>query len=133
MADLVDVVETRNILGECPLWNRHSGKLWWTDIAGRCLFRYDPETRALARFATPDRLCSFAFAAGSARLIAAFDTGLALYDPLTGAAEWLYRLRPGGSAVRFNDGRTDRQGRFWAGTMAEGEAPLPPGRLHRLD
>jgi L-arabinonolactonase len=132
---LIDVLETQNILGECPLWNARTGTLWWTDIQSSCLFRYDPVRRTVARFATPERLCSFAFVAESPRLIAAFASGVALYDPKTGASEWLYRLPALPAGVRFNDGRTDRDGRFWTGTMVEGvpSGGPPPGRLYRID
>ena len=133
MAELVDMVPVQNILGEGVLWNARDARLWWTDIQGRRLFRYDPVTRTLDEIATPERLCSFAFVAASSRLIAAFESGLALYDPASGAVEWLYRLEQGTAPVRFNDGRTDRQGRFWAGTMVEGDGREPLGRLHCLD
>jgi sugar lactone lactonase YvrE len=133
VAELVDVVPVQNILGESPLWNMRDARLWWTDIQGRRLFRYDPVARTLDEIATPERLCSFAFVAGSDRLIAAFESGLAFYDPANGAVEWLYRLERGTAPIRFNDGRTDRQGRFWAGTMVEGDGREPLGRLHCLD
>jgi sugar lactone lactonase YvrE len=42
-------------------------------------------------------------------------------------------LERGAARLRFNDGRTDRQGRFWAGTMVEGGGSEPLGRLYRLD
>lgn len=93
------------------------------------MFRYDPATRILAQFETPQRLCSFAFAEAGG-LIAAFDTGLALFEPCGGALRWLYNLPASAIPVRFNDGRTDRQGRFWAGTMVEGERPEQLARLY---
>jgi sugar lactone lactonase YvrE len=133
VAELVDVVPVQNSLGESPLWNARDARLWWTDIQGRRLLRYDPVARTLDEIATPERLCSFAFVADSDRLIAAFESGLALYDPATGAVHWLYRLERGAAPLRFNDGRTDRQGRFWAGTMVEGGGSEPLGRLHCLD
>ena len=133
MAELVDVVAVRNILGEGVLWNRRTARLWWTDIQARCLFCYDPISRALDKIATPERLASFAFVADSERIVAAFESGLALYDPATGAVDWLYRPGPCAASVRFNDGRTDRQGRFWVGTMVEDDGPEALGRLHCLD
>ena len=133
MVELVDMLPVQNILGEGVLWNARSARLWWTDIEGRRLFRYDPAARGLDEIATPERLCSFAFVAGGERLVAAFESGLALYDPANGAVEWLYRLEHGAAPVRFNDGRTDRQGRFWAGTTVEGDGREPLGRLHCLD
>ena len=127
------MVPVQNILGEGPLWNVRDARLWWTDIQGRRLFRYDPMTRTLDELATPERLGSFAFVAGNDRLIAAFESGLALYDQVNGAVEWLYRLEQGAAPIRFNDGRTDRQGRFWAGTMVENNGREPLGRLYCLD
>ena len=133
MVQLIDVVPVKNILGEGVLWNVRTARLWWTDIQGKCLFCYDPAMRTIDRIWTPERVGSFAFVAGSRKLIAAFESGLAFFDPDTRSVEWLFRLeRPPSPVVRFNDGRTDRQGRFWAGTMVEGDGP-PLGRLHCLD
>jgi len=133
MVQLVDVLSVQNILGEGVLWNVRTARLWWTDIQGRRLFRYDPVTRTLDRIETPERVGSFAFVAEEDRLIVAFESGLALFDPLNRSTEWLYRLERGAVPIRFNDGRTDRQGRFWAGTMVEGDGLPPLGRLHCVD
>ncbi len=133
MVQLVDVIGVRNVLAEGVLWNVHTARLWWTDIQNKCLFCYDPVTRVIDRIETPERVGSFAFIAGSRKLLAAFESGLALFDPAIRSVEWLYRLeRRSAPAVRFNDGRTDRQGRFWVGTMVEGNGP-PLGRLYCLD
>jgi sugar lactone lactonase YvrE len=91
VAELVDTVPVQNILGEGPLWSVRDARLWWTDIQGRRLYRYDPVARTFDENATPERLCSFAFVAGSNRLIAAFESGLLLYDPVSGAVQWLHR------------------------------------------
>lgn len=125
----------QNILGGGPLWSVCDARLWWTDIQGRLLFRYDPAARTLDEIAAPERLGSFAFVAGSGRLIAAFESGLALYDPASGAVEWLYRLERGTEPVRLNERRTDRQGRFFCGPARwlEGDGSEPLGRLHCLD
>ena len=133
MVQLVDVLPVQNILGEGVLWNVRTARLWWTDIQGRRLFRYDPVTRTLDRIETPERVGSFAFVGGADRLIVAFESGLALFDASDRSVEWLYRLEPGSVPTRFNDGRTDRQGRFWAGTMVEGDGLPPLGRLHCID
>jgi sugar lactone lactonase YvrE len=70
-------------------------------------------------------------------LIAGMETGIFavdLQDDGTVRAERLAappELAPG---MRFNDGRTDRQGRFWSGTMwMDMAAALPLGRLYRYD
>jgi len=131
--ELIDIVPVKNTLGEGILWDADAGVAWWTDIQERLLYRYSPDTRAIDRIATPERLGSFGFVRGSRKLVAAFESGLALFDPASGAVEWLARpdaLRPG---LRFNDGRVDRQGRFWAGTMVEGNAPDITASLYCLD
>jgi L-arabinonolactonase len=124
----IDTIRVGNTLGEGVLWNVETQTLWWTDIHTRTLYRHDYRTRQTETTATPERLCSFAFVRGSRKLIAAFESGLAFYDPDTGATEWIARpeVRAG---IRFNDGRVDRQGRFWAGTMVEAEAPHESAQL----
>jgi sugar lactone lactonase YvrE len=126
-----DTIKAGNLLGECILWDDETQALWWTDIEGRRLCCFDWRSRSLASFATPERLCSFGFVAGSTRLIAAFESGFALYDPRSGAVDWLERLSIEG--LRLNDGRVDRQGRFWAGGMAEREDAVGRAQLFCVD
>ncbi len=130
-AHLVQIIPVGNRLGEGVSWDPLQARLWWTDIQGRQLYRYEPHADALTRFALPERLGSFGFVAHSERLIAAFESGFALYEPQSQALEWIARPSHAASNVRFNDGRIDRQGRFWAGSMTEGEGP-PCGRLYCL-
>lgn len=132
---LVDIIPAQNILGECSSWHAQSGQLWWTDIAGRQIYRYTLGTQALDHFETPRRLCSFAFTDCPDQLIAAFENGIALYHPADQHCDWIYRLEDDHAPVRFNDGRTDRQGRFWAGTMMEGpfDTLRPLGEIYCFD
>lgn len=117
---LLTMVPSANRLGEGPLWNERDGKLWWTDIQERRLHRLHPESGTVETFDLPERLGSFAFLPGhGSRIVAAFETGLAYYDIETKSVAWIARIETPGSGRRFNDGRTDRQGRFWVGTMVE--------------
>ena len=128
--DPIGTIPVGNTLGEGVLWDAASQTLWWTDIHERKLYRHDYRTRVTEMLPTPERLCSFGFVQGSGNLIAAFESGLALYDPASGTTDWLARpdLEAG---VRFNDGRVDRRGRFWAGTMVE--AGSGSATLYSLD
>jgi sugar lactone lactonase YvrE len=130
-AELVDVVAVANTLGEGVSWDALGQRVWWTDIQERRLFRYDPVRRALQRFDLPERLGSFAFVAGSDKLLAAFESGFALYGPESGELTWIERPAHDAANMRFNDGRVDRQGRFWAGSMVEGKG-RPSGKLYCL-
>jgi L-arabinonolactonase len=134
MASPIDVIPVRNVLGECISWHHETQSLWWTDIQARRLFRHDPAMRTTQSFATPERLASFGFSRETDKFIAAFETGIALYDPHTQALSWLCRPHLETRDIRFNDGRVDRQGRFWTGTMIEGpEAAPSSAALYSID
>jgi len=125
---LLKTIKVNNLLGECILWDELSQQLWWTDILSARLYRYHFHDEKLAVFTLPERLGSFAFVRKDARLVCAFASGIALYDPETAQIDWLYRPEAGFSGTRFNDGRCDRQGRFWAGTMVEAATATDAGQ-----
>jgi sugar lactone lactonase YvrE len=136
MPKLLDVIETANILGEAPHWNTADQCLWWTDIHARRLLRLDPATRIVDAIGMPERLGCFTFCeADPGALLAGFETGLAIHYPASGRTGWIARPEQGASGRRFNDGRADRQGRFWISTMVEDHtlaAPASAG-LYCLD
>lgn len=117
----LESIPVGNVLGESILWDVLSRRLWWTDIQAQKLHCYEPKTMDLRVFALPERMGSFGFVDGADGLVCAFESGIALYTPENGALRWLYRPEQGFSGTRFNDGRVDRQGRFWSGTMVEGD------------
>lgn len=127
-----DVIATRNIVGEGIVWDSRRGLLWWTDIESARLHRYDWSTRRLEVFAAPERIGSVGLVVGSERLITAFASGVAFYDVRAGKVEWLVRPPEVVPGIRFNDGRVDRQGRFWCGTMSESAQRPPAGNLYAM-
>jgi L-arabinonolactonase len=130
-AKLIDTVSIGNTLGEGVLWDDRGRRAWWTDIQARRLYRYDPKTRALERFDLPERLGSFGFIDGGDRIVAAFESGFAFFHPQSGQLDWIERPAHGPGNLRFNDGRVDRCGRFWAGSMVEGKGAAT-GKLYCL-
>ena len=129
-----DILQVGNILGECVLWQSQHNTLWWTDIQASRLHCYDWTTGALQTLEAPERIASFGFVAASDNLITAFASGIALYDPrqrssterdklAAASIRWLARPTSSDPGVRFNDGRVDRRGRFWTGTMVEDNSP----------
>lgn len=124
------VADVKAVLGEGPTWVERENALYWTDIKGRKIFRLS-ESDGLAQWATPMRVGSIAPRA-SGGFIAGTEHGFAEIDLDEGRFEILrnpeYHL-PGN---RFNDGKTDRLGRFWAGTMDDSEEDAT-GSLYRLD
>ena len=133
--ELIDIIRVGNTLGEGVQWNDMTETLWWTDIQARLIYSYHPASGKLFKSPTPERLCSFGFVMGRAEIIAAFDRGLALYNPVSKDINWLKCPDGSGAGIRFNDGKVDRQGRFWTGTMVEAGDPLiqPEGNLYCID
>ncbi len=128
-----EIIRAGNTLGEGILWDSRRQVLWWTDIHERHLHRYAWNRRVVETLETPERVGSFGLVAGSERFIAAFESGVALYDPGRKAVEWLARPQQGEPGVRFNDGRVDRRGRFWCGTMCEAKPRIASGALYSVD
>jgi L-arabinonolactonase len=131
---LIDTLKVDNELGEGVIWDHLQSKIWWTDIQQNKLYRYDPESKQLEQWTTPERLCCFAPRDNGDGLVAAFESGFAFYTPETDQLEWIEKLEADNPGTRFNDGRTDRQGRLWAATMVENDQIAAyKGSLYCLD
>lgn len=131
-ATLIETVSVENELGEGVIWDAAGAAAWWTDIEGSTLYRYSPQDKQLDQWSTPERLGCFALVIDSANLICGFASGFAYFNPATGAIQWLSKIEQNNPGTRLNDGRADRQGRFWAGAMVEsGEQGV--GALYYLD
>jgi L-arabinonolactonase len=130
---LIDIIPAGDAVGEGVLWDQRRQALWWTDIERSRLYCYDWQQRHCQLLPAPERVGSFGLVAGSNLLITAFASGIAFYDPVSQAVEWLARPAADQPRVRFNDGRVDRHGRFWSGTMMDGMPKLPVGELYSYD
>src|SRR5690606_12990502 len=104
-------------LGEGPLWNPERGQFFWFDILGRRLLSRDAGQPLEWKF---DRMASAAGWVDRDRLMIGTETGLALLDLRDGALEPVAGIEADDPATRSNDGRADRQGGFWIGTMGKG-------------
>lgn len=132
--ELVATIPAGCILAEGPVWDHRRSCLWFTDIQSAELLLLEWPAAVLTRFSLPERLGSLGLTDDPERLICAFASGFALYSPASSQCEWLYRTEPVYRGLRMNDGRVDRQGRFWAGSMVEDRKLAPPekGTLYRL-
>lgn len=133
MIEIRCVVDAGATVGEGPLWDWRENALWWVDIPSGEIFRHDPATGQNRIFQFGEPVGCLALRAGGGLVLAA-KSGFHLFDPWSGAREAIYDPEIDRPGNRFNDGATDRQGRFWAGTMKDdGGPPAPDGAFYRLD
>lgn len=125
------VLETKARCGECPRWSQRESLLYWVDIDGKTLNKLCPATGKNTSYATADRIGSFSFRRGGG-LVCAAEQGFDLRDEQGNQHTILCEPALSIPGVRFNDGRCDPTGRFWAGTMDE-RYQSPIGSLYRLD
>jgi sugar lactone lactonase YvrE len=120
------------IVGESPLWHPQERRLYWVDIQGKKVHRFDPASGRNETFALPDLVTCLAFRKKGALLLT-MRKNFAFFDPDSGKFEVLATVETDKPHNRFNDGRVDPQGRFWAGTIGDPAWDQPVGSLYRLD
>lgn len=125
------VVDAHNTLGEVPVWDDREQALYWVDIEGKRLQRYSPASGAVDRWKMPERIACFALREKGG-LIVAFASGIALYDLDSGKIDWIARPEADKPGNRFNEGKCDRNGRFWTGTMDD-SLTAHSGAVYRVD
>ena len=131
MTDVGCVLDARSLLGEGTLWDPQARVLYWVDIKRREIHRFDPASGRDEQWSTPQDVGSLAVRAKGG-LVVAMKTGFHFFDPRTAKFTPVFDPEHHLPGNRFNDGKPDRQGRFWAGTMDDAEK-LPSGGLYRLD
>lgn len=130
MADVERVVAVNNYLGEGPIWNGKEQMLYWVDITPGVLHRWNPATGQQQAFTLGFSIGCLGLRAKGG-LVMATKHGFMAWDEKTGATPIANPIT--GPDMRFNDGKVDARGRFYAGTMHETDTKLHTGDLYRLD
>ncbi|MDP9044840.1 MAG: SMP-30/gluconolactonase/LRE family protein [Pseudomonadota bacterium] len=115
-------------LGESPFWHTGEQALYYADIVGRRLQRFDPKDGELRHWDFDSDVASLAPCLDGSLLIAMRD-GIWRFDPTSGERARLVGPPYDPARERFNDGKCDPQGRFWVGTVYEPRDPAL-GSLH---
>jgi L-arabinonolactonase len=131
MVEIACVAQTQDVLGEVPRWHPSERALYWIDAFKPAIHRLHPASGALESWTPPEKLGSFAPRAGGGLLIAGRG-GLAHYDPASATLDRIVDPEAGGAVNILNDGRCDRCGRFWVGSMSK-TMERASGRLYRLE
>lgn len=126
---LEKVGERSSKWGEGPVW--HEGSLWYVDIKGHALVRFDPREGSEAAWPVGQEI-GFAVPCESGRWIFGGDRGLFFLDPNSGEIAPITDPEPDFPNNRFNDGKCSPDGRLFAGTIARDKV-TGAARLYRLD
>ena len=127
--DVELVLDARALLAESPVWDAEAGSLRWVDILGRRVHALDVATGQDESFATPSPGGAIALRTAGG-LVLALEDGFWLERD--GRLERLTGVEEHDHTLLMNDGKCDRNGRFWAGTVAYDERE-GAGTLYRLD
>lgn len=125
------VLDAKTMLGEGPLWDPRDNVLYWVNITAREIHRFDPATGVDEVWSAPEDVGCLAVRRRGG-LVVALASGFYFFDPESGSFDHIVDPEPDTPENRFNDGKPDRQGRFWAGTMHNLNAK-DSGSLYRLD
>jgi sugar lactone lactonase YvrE len=119
-----------SLLGESPLWHPSEQVLYWCDIPGHKLNRFDPATGAHRAWGFDTDVASCA-PLKDGGLLLALRSGIVRFDPVSGVSMPLAAAPYDIARERFNDGKADPQGRFWVGTIYE-PRDAPRAGLYRF-
>ena len=120
--DVRVAVPAAALLGESPVWHPREKVLYYADIPGHKLQRFDPSSGDLRHWEFDTDVASFAPRLDGTLLLAMRD-GLWHFDPASGERKQVAEPEYDPETERFNDGKADPQGRFWVGTIYEPREP----------
>ena len=121
------VLDSKSVLGEGAIWHAAARLLYWIDIEPGLVHVYDPKTKANRTLKMGQQVGTIVPRTSGGAMVALKD-GFAALDLGLGKLELWSDPEAHLTSNRFNDGKCDPSGRFWAGTIGK-----DPGGLYRLD
>jgi len=125
------VLDARALLGESPVWCPQQKLLYWVDIKRPAIHCFDPAGGSCRTWPLREEIGSMGLRRRGGAVLA-LRSGFAFVSFETDETTTIYNPIAGASNLRFNDGRCDCRGRFWAGTLHEKRQP-GTAALYRLD
>ncbi len=125
------VIDHQCLLGEGPVWDVNLKSICWVDILLGKIHEYTPGTKSHKTISVNQMIGAVAICK-SGHFVGALKNGFGFIDRKSGAVSMIANPEPHLPGNRFNDGKCDPQGRFWAGTMSHTDEPKK-GSLYLLD
>jgi sugar lactone lactonase YvrE len=118
-------------LGECPVWDYRQQRICWIDITNREVHSYYPKNNMHSTCKVGEVIGAIALT-NTGSIIAALNNRFATINLDSGLTSALASIGTINSDIRFNDGKCDPAGRFWAGTMSVSNCP-DGGALYAIE
>ncbi|MBL7221396.1 MAG: SMP-30/gluconolactonase/LRE family protein [Phycisphaerae bacterium] len=132
MSEIEHLISVQDEVGETPIWIPDEQAMYWIDMEGNAVHRYDPATGERADWALDAAVTALGRRASGGWILAT-KTGLMFWNQQTNTTEFIVDPTADREAIRFNDIAVDRQGRLLAGTANVQEYDAPDGVIYRLD
>ena len=130
--DFACLADTKCRVGESPVYDERTNRVYFVDILNRKIFGLDLATGQRGEWAFESEVGSLGLAA-SGRLVVALRHSVILFDPETEARQELCQIEAGEpEKTRLNDGRVGPDGAFWIGSMDDRPQKEPIGALYRV-
>lgn len=113
--DVSVAIPGSDFLAEGPYWSADEQRLHWVDILAPSMITGDPATGSRVTTPMPE-LVGCIVPKRSGGFLMATESGIKAIED--GAIRTLAEPEADKPGNRFNDGKCDRAGRFWAGTLA---------------
>jgi D-xylonolactonase len=131
MSEVRSVLAVQAMLGEGPVWVAREQALWFVDIKGHKVHRFDPATGDHQSYDAPCQV-GWVLPSDDGKFIAGLQQGVARFDPATGAFVVIATPEAATPGNRLNDANVDGHGRIWFGSMDDSEGSSA-GRLYCFD
>jgi sugar lactone lactonase YvrE len=125
------VVNHRCLLGEGPVWDAKLRRICWIDILQGEIHEYSPGDNIFRTLSVNQMIGAIAICKNG-NFLAALKNGFGFIDRHSGVLNMIANPEPHLPGNRFNDGKCDPEGRFWAGTMSHSDEH-EAGSLYVLD
>jgi len=127
----ISIADHTCLLGEGPVWDARKNTICWIDILNGEIHEFNPETKTRQTIPVGQLIGSFAVC-NDGNFIAALQRGFAFVNRQNGDVNRIADPEKDLPGNRFNEGKCDPAGRFWAGTMALSEE-TGAGNLYVLE
>jgi len=121
------------VLGEGPVWDSKNSVLYFVDIDGCKFLSYDHKNKngGYSQISTPGRIGAVAMCESPGKFICAIENNIYILEngEFTMFIEKIYETA---GDIRFNDGKCDRSGRFYIGSM-DGGWTTSRGVLYKIN